>query len=446
MSNEMKNVIRLGSEWRMSNRRRLILPLVMLGCAALCGCGAPQAAPGPPPPPEVLVSLPVSREVTDYEDFPGRTEAVVSVDIRARVNGYLEKVNFREGAEVKQGAVLFEIDQRPYKAALDQAVGNLASMEARLKRLDADLGRAQRLVGTTAMSREDYDKIVGDRGETAASLQALRAAVERARLDMDFTKVLAPSTGRISRRYIDPGNLVKADDTILTTLVSLDPIYAYFDLDERTTLRLQRLFREHQIDWTRDTGLPVSMGLADEEGFSQQGRINFADNRVDPDTGTWRLRGLFPNPQRLLSPGLFVRIRLPVGQPYSAILISEQALGTDQGQKFVYVINDEGEPAYRRVKVGRLHEGLRVITDGLQKNEKIVVSGLQRVHPGGKVSPKVVDMPVVSRDQESGVRGQKSEVRSQKSEVGNQESGIRSQESGKTKAGQASQTGSEPKK
>jgi RND family efflux transporter MFP subunit len=332
------------------------------------------------------------------------------VDIRARVNGYLEKVNFKEGAEVKHGDLLFGIDPRPYKAALDQAVGNLASMEARLKRLDAEFGRAQRLVGTTAMSREDYDKIVGDRGETAASLQALRAAVERAKLDVEFTKVLAPSNGRISRRYIDPGNMVKADDTILTTLVSLDPIYAYFDLDERTALRLQRLFREHHIDWTRDTGLPVYMGLADEEGFSQQGQLNFADNHVDPDTGTWRLRGLFPNTQHLLSPGLFVRIRLPVGNPYPAILISEQALGTDQGQKFVYVVGNDGEPVYRRVKVGRLHEGLRVISEGLEKNEKIVVSGLQRVHPGAKVSPKAVDMPVVGK--QPGAKSQQSDIRS----------------------------------
>jgi RND family efflux transporter MFP subunit len=410
----MRNVIRLGSEKRMSDCRRLILPLIMLGCAALGGCGAPQAAPGPPPPPEVFVSSPVARQVTDYEDFPGRTEAVVSVDIRARVNGYLDKVNFKEGTEVKQGDVLFEIDPRPYKAALDQAVGNLASMEARLKRLDLDLGRAQRLVGTTAMSREDYDKIVGDRGETAASLQALRAGVQRARLDLDFTKVLAPSSGRISRRYIDPGNLVKTDDTLLTTLVSLDPIYAYFDLDERTTLRLQRLFREHHIDWTGETALPVYLGLADEEGFSQQGKINFADNRIDPDTGTWRLRGVFPNPQRVLSPGLFVRVRLPIGNPYQAILISEQALGTDQGQKFVYVVSDDGDPVYRQVKVGRLHEGLRVITAGLQKNEKVVVSGLQRVHPGGKVNAKVVDMPVVSRSQEAGGGGQQSANKTQK--------------------------------
>jgi RND family efflux transporter MFP subunit len=397
--------------------RKAVLPPVILTCAILAGCGSPQGGPPPQFTPEVSVSFPVTHEVTDYEDFPGRTEAIPSVDIRARVTGYLDKVNFKDGAYVQLGALLAEIDPRPYKAALDQAVGNLAAMEARVKRLDADMGRAQRLVGTTAMSREDFDKIVGDRGEASASLQALRAAVKRAQLDLDFTKVVSPISGRISRRFIDPGNLVKADDTVLTNIVSLDPIYAYFDLDERTTLRLQRLFREHNIDWTGETALPVYMGLADEEGFPQQGKINFTDNRVDPDTGTWRLRAVFPNPQHLLSPGLFVRVRVPIGNPYQAILISEQALGTDQGQKFVYVVSDEDEPAYRQVKVGRLHDGLRVITGGLDKNEKIVVSGLQRVRPGSKVIPKAVDMPVVSRNQESAVRSQEPGTRIHESEA-----------------------------
>jgi RND family efflux transporter MFP subunit len=395
-----------------------IFPLNVLVFALLAGCGAPPGGMPPPPPADVLVSKPVSKDVTDYEEFPGRTEAVVSVDIRARVNGYLDKVNFKEGADVNQGDVLFEIDPRPYKAALDQAIGNLTSMEARLKRLDSELIRAQRLVGTTAMSREDYDKVAGDRGEASASLQALRAAVERAKLDLDFTKVLAPTNGRISRRYIDPGNLVKTDDTLLTTLCSLDPIYAYFDLDERTTLRVQRLFREHQIDWTKNTSLPVFLGLADEEGFPHKGTINFADNRLDPDTGTWRLRGIFANVQYILSPGLFVRIRLPVGDPYKAILISEQALGTDQGQKYVYVVErkpkqdssgDDNVVAYRRVKVGRVHEGMRVITDGLTKDDTIIVSGLQRARPGATVVPKLVEMPTVGGGEKTEDRGLKTE-------------------------------------
>ena len=246
-----------------------------------------------------------------------------------------------------------------------------------------------------------------------ASLQALRAAVQRAKLDLDFTKVVAPSSGKISRRYIDPGNLVKNDDTILTTLVSLDPIYAYFDLDERTALRLQRVFREHNIDWSKNAKMPLYLGLADEENFPHRGTINFADNRIDPDTGTWRLRGVFSNAHQLLSPGLFVRVRLPIGEPHSAILVSEQSLSTDQGQKFIYVVNDKNDVVYRRVKVGRLHDGLRVILDGLSTNEKVIVSGLQRVRPDTKANPKVVAMP----EQKSEDRGQGTE---EKTEAGTQ--------------------------
>jgi RND family efflux transporter MFP subunit len=381
---------------------------VLLSCPVIAGCGPSQAQPGPlQQTPEVLVSVPVTREVTDYVDFPGRTEAVQSIDVRARVTGYLDKVCFQEGADVKKGDLLFEIDPRPYKAALDQAVGNLVSMEARVKRLDAELARAKRLVGTMAISQEDHDKIMGDRGEAAASLQALTAGVERAQLDLTFTKVVAGVSGQISRRYIDPGNLVKADDTVLTTIVSIDPIYAYFDADERTTLRLQRLVRARKIKWSLDAGLPVLLGMADEDGFGKRGTINFADNRLDADTGTWRLRGVFANPDRSLSPGLFVRMRAPVGEPYRATLVSEEALGTDQGQKFLYVVTDKNNVEYRRVSVGRLHDGLRVITEGLAPGERIVVSGLQRVRPGIEVNPKAVDMPLVSAGPASKSAGDK---------------------------------------
>lgn len=433
----MKRLVRI--EWLFA---------LLFGCPVIAGCGPSQGQPIPAaPPPEVLVCPAVTYEVTDYVDFPGRTEAVYSIDVRARVTGYLDRVYFQEGADIKKGDLLFEIDPRPYKAALDQAVGNLVSMEARLKRLNADLARAKRLVGTSAISQEDHDKIVGDRGEAAASLQALEAAVARAQLDLDFTKVVAAVSGRISRRYIDPGNLVKADDTLLTTIVSLDPIYAYFDADERTTLKLQRLVRAQKIKWSPNAGwaplalgastagllasglgqgpmlaatvlvpgciphLPVLLGLADEDGFPRQGTINFADNRVDPDTGTWRLRGLFANPDYMLSPGLFVRMRAPVGEPYRATLIPEQALGTDQGQKYVYVVNDHNQVERRTVKVGALHSGLRVITENLSPNEKVIVRGLQRVRPQMEVSPKL-DLPAVSD-----TAALKSEVRTEESAV-----------------------------
>jgi RND family efflux transporter MFP subunit len=397
----MKNLAKIG--WL------LLLPL---SCPALIGCRPSQAQPAPsaPPPPEVLVSVPVSREVTDYVDFPGRMEAVNSVEVRARVTGYLEKVNFKEGADVNQGDVLFEIDPRPYQADLARAEGNIIQCEGHLKRLEADYQRAADLLSKRAVGREDFDRHAGDRTEAVGALAVAKAARDMAELNVGFTKVRASLSGRISRRYVDPGNLVKADETPLTTIVSLDPIYAYFDADERTTLRLQRLVRAQKIKWSPELGLPVSMGLADEEGFPRRGTINFVDNRLDSDTGTWRLRALFTNADRALSPGLFVRMRAPIGEAYRAILVCEEALGTDQGQKFLYVVNDTKKGTgplesqvqspfahiveYRRVKAGRLHDGLRVISEGLAPGDKVIVSGLQRVlRPGSEVTPKVVEMP-----------------------------------------------------
>src|SRR5882724_547652 len=260
--------------------------VLLLGlCISLAGCArvpleAPQAAPTP-----VTVSRPVERDVTDYADFTGRTAAVDSVELRARVWGYLDKVNFKEGAIVQKGDVLFEIDPLTYQAALDQAEGNLASMQARVERLDSDLARARRLVGTAAISREDFDKVVGDRGEALASREALKAALERAKLDLKYTKVTAPVSGRVSRYVVTVGNLVQAGDqgggTLLTTIVSVDPMYAYFDVDEHTALRVRQLVREGKSDSPRDGDFPVSLGLANEEGFPHQGAINFVDNQIN---------------------------------------------------------------------------------------------------------------------------------------------------------------------
>ncbi len=371
-----------------------LLPLFLAGVAAP-GCGPSQAQPamGPPPPPEVQVSLPVVKEVTDYEDFPGRTEAVSTIDVRAHVTGYLERVYFTDGAFVQKGDLLFEIDARPYRADLARAEGNVLQSEGHLRRLTSDYQRATRLLPQRAIGREEFDKIVGDHTEARGALEVAKAARDMAALNLGYTRITAPISGQISRRNMDPGNLVKQDDTSLTTIVSLDPIYAYFDLDERSTLRAQRLIRERKVDWSPEKGLHVLLGLADEEGFPHKGVVNFADNRVDPDTGTWRLRGIFQNRDHALTPGLFVRMRLPIGEPYRAILVAEQALSTDQGQKYVYVLDDAGKVAYRRITVGRLHGGMRVITDGVKPQDKVLVSGLQFVRPGAEVKAEVVPMP-----------------------------------------------------
>jgi membrane fusion protein, multidrug efflux system len=386
----------------------------------LAGCARPAMMAPPPAAIPVSVSYPVDRDVTDYVDFTGRTVAVDSVEVRARVWGYLDKVNFKEGALVKKGDVLFEIDPRSYKAALAQAEGNLASAQAKLTRLEADLARAQRLLSSGSIGREEFDKISGDRGEAGAALQALNAAVEQAKLDLGFTKIAAPVTGRVGRAIVTEGNLVQsgqAGGTLLTTLVSVDPIYAYFDVDERTVLRVRQLIREGKAKSARETDWPVSLGLATDGGFPHQGVIDFVDNQVNPKTGTLRVRGVFPNKNEAISPGFFARVRVPIGYPRKALLVTDRAIDNDQGQKIVFVVNANNEVASRPIRSGALQSGLRVIEEGLKPGDRVIVNGLQQVRPGVTVEPRVVEMP--NGNQRAVVRNQKSELRVQGSEAKN---------------------------
>lgn len=366
-------------------------------CLALAGCAQPAAEGPAAAAPLVTVSHPVERKVTDYADYTARTAAVESVELRARVSGYLDKVNFKEGALVKKGDVLFEIDPRAYQATLDQAKGSLAAAEARLKRASADLERGRQLVGNGGTSREDYDRRIGEQSEAAASIQSQRAAVERAQLDVGFTKVAAPVNGRISRYHVTVGNLVQAGDltggTLLTTIVSVDPMYTYFDVDEHTVLRVKELIRQGKAKTPDDSLIPVWLGLANEEGHPHKGAIDFIDNQVNPRTGTLRVRGVFPNKDELLSPGLFARVRVPIGEPHQALIVTERALDTDQGQKIVYTVDKDNCVASRPVRLGALHDGLREITDGLNASDRVIVNGLQQVRPGVTVETKLVDMP-----------------------------------------------------
>jgi RND family efflux transporter MFP subunit len=387
------------SELFRTHRLRLGIAAALIPwiCLALVGCArAPSEAPAATRPP-VTVSYPVEREVTDYADFTARTAAVDSVELRARVSGYLDKVNFKEGALVQKGDVLFEIDPRTYKAVLKNAEGNLAAAEARVKRLYADFARAEQLIRDRAMSREEYDKIVGDRGEAVASQAAVKAAVERAQLDLDFTKVTAPVSGRVSRYFVTVGNLVQAGDltggTLLTTIVSVDPMYAYFDVDEHTVLRVKQLIREGKAKTPDDPDIPVWLGLANEDGHPHRGTVHFVDNQVSPRTGTLRVRGVFPNKGEALSPGYFARVRVPIGVPHKALLVTERALDTDQGQKVVYVVDKDNRVVAHAVRLGALHDGLREITDGLKPGERVIVNGLQLVRPSMTVESKLVDMP-----------------------------------------------------
>lgn len=354
---------------------------VLLPALAVAGCGQARNQSAPPPPAEVLVGEAVQKEVTEYEDFTGRIEAVETVEIRARVSGYLGKIHFSEGEEVREGDLLFEIDPRPYQAELARAEANVVQSNAHLKRLDADFTRARGLLPKRAISQEEYDKMAGDRAEAEAAVGVTAASRDVASLNLKFTKVLAPVSGRISRHLIDRGNLVRADETPLTTIVTLEPMHAYFDVDERTLLKLRRLGGALK-------DVSVLLGLADEEDYPHAGKIDFIDNRVEASTGTLRVRGVFMNPDRILTPGLFVRIRVPISKPHYANLVPEKALGTDQGQKYLYVVNQDNEITYRRVRTGQLTDSLRVIEQGIQPGERFVVSGLQRVRPGVKVSPK----------------------------------------------------------
>ncbi len=363
--------------------------MTLLFCLATTGCRRAQTAATPDDTPEVVVSRPVVKEITDYEDFTGRTEAVASVEVRARVTGYLDKVLFKEGTEVKQGDPLFEIDSRAYQIELRRAEAALRQAESQRTRLQRDYQQASPRLASQAIGQDEFDRIANDRDDAEVSVRLAEAARDLARLNMTFTQVVAPISGRISRQLIDPGNLVKADETSLTTIVAVDPIYVYFDEDERTMLRIRRTILAGRAKAGQETSLPVLMGLVDEEGFLHEGRVNFIDNRVDSATGTLRMRGIFPNPQGLLAPGLFARIRVQIGASHTAVLISEQALGNDQGQRFVYIVNDRNEVEYRRVKAGTLQEGLRAIDEGLTPKDRVVLGGPQGVRPGVKVEPKL---------------------------------------------------------
>jgi RND family efflux transporter MFP subunit len=374
--------------------RTLILGI----CVGLAGCGkAPPAAPTASPIP-VSVSKPVEREVTDYVDFTARTAAVDSVEVRARVFGYLQKVHFKEGELVKKGKVLFEIDPRPYEAALDQAKAKVRQDEAQLAYDEAEYQRTLKLQQTGAVSQTELDKTAAARGIDLANIAADKALVASRELDLGYTKVIAPVDGRVSRYVVTVGNLIQGGDpsggTLLTTIVSVDPMYAHFDVDELTALLVRKLVREGKSDSPRDGGFPVSLGLANEDGYPHPGTINFVENQVNPKTGTIRVRGVFPNADQVLLAGLFARVRTPLGRPHTALLVSDRAIDTDQGQKIVYVVSDKGEVASRPVRVGALHDGLREIRDGLKPDDRVIVTGLQQVRPGVVVEPKLVPMPV----------------------------------------------------
>jgi RND family efflux transporter MFP subunit len=372
--------------------------LVAGSCIAFSGCGPASSEAPTTGPIAVKVSYPVEREVTDRADYTARTEAVDSVKVRAHVWGYLDKVNFKEGAMVQKGDVLFELDKRPYQALLNQAKAKVAQDEAQLKFDEAEYERYVRLAATGAAARSDLDKAAAARGVDVANIAADKAVVAARELDLEYTKVIAPVSGRVSRYVVTVGNLIQSGDqgggTLLTNIVSVDPMYAYFDVDEHMAQRVRKLIREGKSDSPREGGYPVFLGLANEDGFPHAGTIDFVDNQVNPKTGTIRLRGVFPNKEQVLLPGYFARVRSPIGRPHKGLLVSDRALDTDQGHKILYVVNEKNEVVSRPVGLGALHDGLREILDGVKPGEKVIVNGLQQIRAGITVEPEVVDMPV----------------------------------------------------
>lgn len=352
------------------------------------GCRRADSKPPPPPPAEVFVATPVSKSVTEYEEFTGQLQSPDTIEIRSRVSGYLDKVSFKDGDLVESGAKLFQIDPRQYQAEVDRSAGMLLQLEARAKRLQRQEDRNRTLFERGSITQEAFDLIKYDHEEAIASAKAAKATKDLAELNLSFTKILSPIKGRISRRHVDPGNLVKADETPLTTIVSLDPLYLNFDIDERTILRLQRLREEGKITGGLEK-VPIKIALADNANeFPLSGHIDFIDNQVDPNSGTLKARAIVKNPKQTLTPGMFVRIKMPIGGPRNALLVREEALGTDQGQHYVFVVNDKNEVEYRRVTRGWMTEGLRVIEEGIKPGDRVIVTGLQRVRAKAKVNPK----------------------------------------------------------
>ncbi|MGH8034127.1 MAG: efflux RND transporter periplasmic adaptor subunit, partial [Lysobacterales bacterium] len=346
-------------------------------------------------PPKVTVAKPLLRQVTDWDKFTGRLAAVNSVDIRARVSGYLETLKFKEGSIVDKGDLLFVIDPRPYEAVLSQAQAALTQEKARLQLASNELKRVQKLYGSSAVSEEALDTRTQAHLASLAAVEAAQAQVVAAQLNVEFTHIKAPIRGRISRAIVTEGNLVSGGNegaTLLTTIVSLDPIHFYFTGNERAYLRYLRLDQAGSRPSSHNSPNPVRLRLADETEFEHEGHMDFLDNRIDAATGTVQGRAIFPNPADILVPGMFAEIQLLGEGPYEALLIPDEAIGFDQSQQFVFVLDVDNEVQRKEVILGRMEQGLRIVRSGLGKDDRVIITGIQRVRTGVAAEPELVDL------------------------------------------------------
>ena len=371
------------------------LGLVACLTGPLGGCDRKPAGAGQPPPPQVSVAQVLEKRVKDWDEFTGRLQAVETVEIRPRVSGYIDKVAFTEGSQVKRGALLFVIDPRPYQAEYDKAAADVKRFKTALDLGKIELARVQKLMESGAVSQEELDERKSNVAQAQANVAGAQAALEAAALNLNFTRVTSPIDGRVSRAEVTRGNLVTGGangGTLLSSVVSMNPIYLYFDADEQSYLRYSQMARSGQRPSSRDNSNPVQVGLANEEGFPHAGTMDFVDNQLNPQTGTIRARAVLQNKDGQFTPGLFARVQLLGSGEYAAILIEDRAVNTDQNQKYVLLLGPNNVIEYRKVKLGRVIDGLRVVREGLKAGDVVVVNGAQRVHPGVTVTPQRVNM------------------------------------------------------
>ncbi|WP_347785501.1 efflux RND transporter periplasmic adaptor subunit [Rheinheimera fenheensis] len=369
--------------------------LASVAAVVLAACGNPEAASQQQAPaaPQVSVAQVVAERITEWDEFSGRLQAPQTVDLVPRVSGYVEQVLFEEGALVKAGDVLLTIDAKPFAAELTRLKAELLSAQSAAELAHAEYERAQRLLAQRAISVEVLENRQARKKQTAATVASVKAALERAELDLSYTRVTAPISGRVSNALVTAGNYVTAGQTKLTSLVSIEKMYAYFDVDEQTYLKYARLAQDgKRVDTREAHANPVYLALADEPEFSHIGHIDFVDNRIDAQTGTIRLRASFANSDNQLMPGLYAKLRLAGSASYEGVLIDEKAIGTDLNNKFVLVVNDTNQLEYRAIELGEKLDGLRIVNKGLSADDRIVVNGLQRVRPSMQVEPKLVEM------------------------------------------------------
>jgi RND family efflux transporter MFP subunit len=361
--------------------------IIAVAVLVLTGCGGAEQAP-PPPAPTVSVALPLQREVVDWDDYSGRFEAPQDIELRARATGVITRILFRDGQNVRAGQPLFEIDPRPYRAALAQAQAQRARAEAAVANARQVTSRSRLLIAAEAVSREELEGNVATERSAAADLAASRAAVETAQLNLSFTTVRAPVSGRVSDRRVSLGDTVIDGQTVLTRVVSINPIWFSFEGAESFYLKNLRQDQRGERGSSRYTANPVDIQLADETGYRWHGRMTFLDNNVDPNSGTIRAHAVVPNPDGFLTPGMFGRARLLGSGTYRALLVPDEAIVTDQARKIVYVVGRENKMVIRPVEVGPSVEGLRVVRAGLAPTELVVLDGLSRLRPGSPLSPK----------------------------------------------------------